>query len=296
MRIFVTGGTGFIGRWLVPLLAERGHKLLILTRYQPLVKDSNNIRYLRGDLRDIVRLKDMLKDFCPETMIHLAWEGLPDYSLEMCKRNLEHGLNMFSLAVKTGCSCILSTGSCWEYECRSGQLKENDTLNTTAIFSAVKNSLRFVGEAIAKENGIKFYWLRLFFVYGPGQRLGSLIPHIIEFAKNGLAPQIKSPHNRNDFVFVKDVARAIADILKVQPGNTIYNIGSGHPTAVEDIAQIAYGVLNKTFNRSSFPDQTYIVQNFWADISRISHDIGWRPEYDIESGIKATLENLKVGN
>ncbi|CAN2046967.1 NAD(P)-dependent oxidoreductase [Candidatus Magnetomoraceae bacterium gMMP-1] len=295
MRIFVTGGTGFIGRSLVPLLTKRGHDVLVLTRSRQQSEcESGRLTYTSGDLRDLAKLVSVVKEFKPEAIVHMAWEGLPDYSLNMSRQNLEYGIDVFSLAVKVGCSCILSTGSCWEYFARKGKIAEDDKLEAAKIFPAVKNALRFIGEAIASENGLRLYWLRLFYVYGPWQRRTSLIPHIVESVKEGRPPQIQSPRNRNDFVFVEDIARAIADVLEHQPKNSVYNVGSGYSTAVEDIIRITYKVMNKTFDESIFtkkqPDDT--IQNFWADISRIQNDIEWHPEYDIERGIIEIIKKL----
>ncbi|MHA2282086.1 MAG: NAD-dependent epimerase/dehydratase family protein [Promethearchaeota archaeon] len=298
MKIFVTGGSGFIGRHLVSLLATRGHEILVVTRSEKTVKENNfkMARYLRMDLRDSSILSAALKEFEPQTLVHLAWEGLPDYSEKMCRRNLDYGIDIFSRAAEVGCTCILSTGSCWEYAGRNGMFAEDDRVESTSMFPAVKNALRFVGEAIANKNIGRFYWLRLFFVFGPGQRIETLIPHIIQSVSKNIIPQIKTPLNRNDFIYVKDVARAIADVLEMQPKNSVYNVGSGYSTSIEDIVHTTYEVLGKPYPQESFVKKgAGAEQDFWADISRIKCDIGWQPEYDIESGIKETIKSLSGG-
>lgn len=292
MRIFVTGGTGFIGKALIRSLVKRGHRLLILTR-SPRKSEAQEASYIQGNLQSLQDIEPMVKNFRPEILLHLAWEGLPDYSLDTSRKNLEYSLNVFSLAVKAGCTCILSTGSCWEYAGRQGRLPEEGLLESGAIFPATKNAIRFIGEAIAQENGLRFYWLRLFFVYGLGQRQTSLIPHIIKSVRQNRLPQIQSPHNRHDFIFVEDAVRAIGDVLEQQPRNTVYNVGSGYATAVENIVEIVYDMMKKKIDKSNFlTQQCCITQNFWADISRIQRDVGWRPEYNIKSGIQTIINGL----
>lgn len=293
MKIFLTGGTGFIGKTLIGLFAEQGHDVLVLTRSSQFSKDcnSNRLSYCIGDLRDSFAVYSAMKDFGPEALVHLAWEGLPDYSLEMSRQNLECSINVFSAAARTGCSCILSTGTCWEYAGKKGMLAENDNLERTKIFPAAKNALRFIGEAIARENGLRFYWLRLFFVYGPGQRSTSLIPNIIDSIRAGKMPKIKKPRNRHDFVFVGDVAQAISGVIEQQPENSVYNVGSGSSTAVEECVRITYNTMNKTFDKSIFSGRQHMdAEDFWADISLIHRDIGWKPRYNIRSGIKAAIQ------
>lgn len=295
MRMFVTGGSGFIGKWLVPLLVERGHELLVLTRSAEKTEEirTDTAQYVESDLRDISRLRTAMKEFRVDALIHLGWEGLPDYSREKCMQNFEYSVDVFSLAAELGCSSILSTGSCWEYTSRKGQLSEESGLGASGFFPAVKNSLRFLGEAIAREKGARFYWLRLFFVYGPGQRSGSLITHIIESIENNRVPQIQAPDNRNDFIFVADAVRGIADVLERRPDPTVYNLGSGYSTSVEEIVRTSYELCRKPYDRNLLETTGRRGDHdFWADISRIGKDIGWQPKYDVTSGIRTTIENL----
>ncbi len=298
MRIFVTGGTGFVGSPLVRLLANHGHDVLILTRSQDGrgVFRTGGITYLQGDLSSLDSAGSAIMQFRPEAFVHLAWEGLPDYSLEMSRRNLDYSLEVFLLAAKTGCSCIVSTGSCWEYAGKNGMLSEHSDLESKSIFPAVKNGIRFIGEAMASSNGIRFFWLRLFFVYGPGQRRTSLIPSVIESIKNDRVPPIQNPHNKNDFVYVEDVATAIAGIVEEQPANTVYNVGSGSSRSVFEVIRTTCKVMGKDFDSDEYKHSPEGgKEDFWADVSQLTKDIGWKPAYDLESGIRTTVGSMTLG-
>lgn len=283
MRIFVTGGTGIIGRALLPLLRERGHDVLTLTRQQPA-----GAGYVHGNLEDAEVVGEALRRFAPDAAVHLAWESLPDYSLPQTLRNFELSLRFIRLAAEAGCQAIVSTGSCWEYASRSGQLGEDAPLNGTEPFHAAKNALRFLGQAIARTNGTNFYWLRLFFVYGPGQRPQSLVPHLISSLRQGQRPTLKAPHNRHDFVFVADVARAIAAVVEQRPAGTVYNVGSGRPTPVADVIASVERLLGD--REAILVPPGAPEQDFWADISRLQHDTDWQPAFDLESGLRETLQ------
>jgi nucleoside-diphosphate-sugar epimerase len=296
MKIFVTGGTGFVGAPVVRELAGRGHELLVLSVDLGSGKGPlpDCIRFVQGDLQNHKDVGHMIKGFGAEALVHLAWEGLPDYSEEMCERNLIYSMNLFHEAADAGCALLLSTGSCWEYLARSGMLSEDDQLGGVSIFPAVKNSLRLIGEAIALKRRASFYWLRLFFVYGPGQRRQSLIPNIIRSIKSNQSPVIQTPYARNDFIFVEDVARAVADVIDCRPSGAVYNVGSGTPTSVEEVIRAVYKQLDKPVDEEIFKERrSESGDNFWSNISRISVDTGWRPKYDIAAGIRATIENMK---
>ena len=85
MRIFLTGGNGFLGKQLLPLLAK--HEILMVGRRD--INDfQDNVSYIRGDLSDLSNLQCKIKKFCPNVCINLAWQGLPDYSFSTCLNNL----------------------------------------------------------------------------------------------------------------------------------------------------------------------------------------------------------------
>jgi len=296
MRIFVTGGTGFIGKYVVRLLARKGYSLLVLTRKPPSnwPQLTESVAYLQGNLQTPSTFAAAMVDFKPKILIHLAWEGLPDYSLKMCKKNFDYSIDIYSLAMEAGCSCVITAGSCWEYSERIGKLSEDSSLETFNLFSAVKNAIRFFGEAIAGNNNCLFYWLRIFFTYGPGQRSTSLVPHIIESIKHNRSLQINSPENKIDFIFVEDVAQAILKIIENEPQNSIYNVGTGNAICVKEVVKIIHEIMNKVFNEKMFINRNISnpIQDFRADITQIQKDIGWHHRYDIRSGIEKTINNF----
>lgn len=261
MRIFITGGTGFIGKHLVKKLRE----------------DKNNELFLLSkDLAYINDWKKEIEDFKPEACIHLAWDGLPDYSAEISIKNLKYGLDLMNLLTKLQCKKVLMVGSSWEL-----------LPQPFNAFSAAKNALYWLSEEIAKENNINFIWARLFYVYGPGQRESSLIPHLINCKKAGEKPEIKTPDAKNDFIYVEDIAEALAMIIKKCQKSAVYNIGSGYLTNVQDIIKIIFDDyrLEKSNDKNN---------GICADISRIKKEIGWEPKTNIKQGIQKTINYNKI--
>ncbi|MBD3313256.1 NAD-dependent epimerase/dehydratase family protein, partial [Candidatus Woesearchaeota archaeon] len=238
MRIFITGGTGFIGRYVLDRLNDHEILLLIHENENPSDLQKDNVKIIQGNLSDIDSWKESVTEFQPESCLHMAWEGIPDFSPEMCMKNLQYGLDIISMLAEIGCRKFVSTGSCWEYGKDQGQLKEDDAVKPKNAFSAAKNCLHWIGREIADEKGMTFIWTRLFYVYGPGQRPESLIPSIIESISNGKDPDIKTPGNKNDFVYVGDVADALGKIIEKADKSEVYNIGSGKSTSVKEIAEI----------------------------------------------------------
>ncbi len=89
----------------------------------------------------------------------------------------------------------------------------------------------------------------MFYVYGPNQRTGSIIPYIINNIKKNTVPEIKKPEISNDYVFIDDVTEAIFLIIKKNIKTGVYNLGSGKLTNNYDILQKIYkSVLFIDFN------------------------------------------------
>ena len=292
MRIFITGGSGFIGKYVIKELIKRNHVVGTLLSSSN-THDQKIIRVV-GDLLQPKTYKKAVEEFLPDTIMHLAWIGLPDYSVTMCNRNLKSAIDLFEIAIESGCKSILSVGSCWEYKKRVGLLNETAQLEINNVFSATKNMICLIGNELSKEHGVQFYWPRLFFVYGPGQRNSSLIPTIINSLKKAEIPPINNPSNRNDFIYVKDVANAIVDIVEKRSRQVIYNIGSGHSTQVSQLFSIVSEIMGeqlKNIKMTNIFDEQAKNQgeNSWADIKMIQDELAWSPKYSLLEGLKETI-------
>jgi nucleoside-diphosphate-sugar epimerase len=258
MKIFITGPTGFIGKYVVEKLRE----------------DKNNELFLLSkDLADIENWKTEVKNFKPDAAIHLAWEGLPDYGAKNSIKNLNYGLNLMNFLAEINCKTVIMAGTCWEV-----------LPQPVNAMSAAKTALHWLGEEIAKEKNMNFIWARFFYVYGPGQREDSLIPFLIRCKKNGDKPKIKTPEAKKDFIYVGDVAEALSKIIKKGKKRAIYDIGSGKLTGVQEIAKIIFPDFKiKKLKKDSAGSPL-------ADISKIKKEIGWEPETGIKEGIKKIIK------
>ncbi len=288
MRVFITGGTGFIGKFVVEELARRGHSLLILTRTNKPKNINGRIKTLKGNLGNILKWIHKVKKFRPNVVIHLAWDGIPDFGPERCIQNLTDSLRFYSIIGSLGIRRVITSGTCLEYGDKvTGRATESAHPQQLSLFPATKHAIRSIGTLIAKMAGYEFIWTRPFYVYGPGQRSASLIPSLISAMRKQKRPKLKNPSAQHDFVFVTDVAKALAHLVAVKHlSYDCYNIGSGKLTTIEHISNIIF----------NSPKQcSPIGGGMYADISRME-EIGWKPLTNIKDGIKQTItadENLR---
>ena len=286
MKIFITGASGFVGRNLIPVL--RGHDLLCLSHSQVVQHEGANIKVVMGDLDKPESYTGELDQFRPDCCIHLAWNGLPDYSVENSAKNLLSGISLVENLVKVGCKKVFIIGSCWEYGPALGAVSENDESNELAVFASFKTSLRIISDSICRESNTTLVWGRAFFVYGPGQRMNALIPTCYRDLKNCEEPRINNPLARNDFVHISDVVDSIRVLVESEDSSGIYNIGSGVSSAVWEVVNMVASELGLP---PPYKDMPITLDGNFADMARM-REHNWVPKMMLAQGISGTVKKL----
>jgi len=297
LRALITGASGFIGLPLSKKLSQLGWEVLALARSIP-PNNNNSISWLKADLSSPASYKNEITSFRPEVLIHLAWQDIPDFSLEKSLLNLNQSLEFLSFITEIeSCKKILVSGSCWEYDKSQGECKEIDVGMPKDYFTLAKHSLRLWIEMISQKKSISLGWFRLFYVYGPGQRPSSLIPSILNHLKDGRLPDIKAPHNANDYIFIDDVVDAFSVASNNPFESGIYNLGTGKSTTALEVCRYAEKLV---LNSSSFTSQIEVESksiisnvNFWAGITSSQDRLNWSPKIFLVDGIQETWNQLK---
>jgi nucleoside-diphosphate-sugar epimerase len=294
MRIILTGGTGFIGYPVLKNLIALNHEVLLLGRNFSLINNLK-IKKIRLDLSNFIDKKKEILDFKPDAVLHLAWQGIPDYSKQMSELNFNNSLNFLNFLIENSeCKKIIVPGSCWEYNDGSilGQCSEDIKINPQKPFSIYKKKL--FDELINKtyKHNVIFNWPRLFYVYGPYQKKTSLIPMLIDSYLNNKEPNIKSPYNKNDFIFIDDVVKILIFMLQSSLPSGVYNVGTGVATEVIELSNIIKNFFNSNNNlkkniKKKADEQTI---NFFADTNKLKKYFSNLEFEKINSGLYKTVK------
>jgi len=277
MRILVTGANGFIGYRLVISLKEQGHDVLCHTR------DIGDISSY--DALDAFKNVDHVFHMAAKTFVPASW----DHFYEYFQTNVVGTMTVLEYCRKNGCS--LTMMSSYVY----GQPKylpidENHPVEGMSPYHETKIICEELCGFYNRQFGVKITVLRPFNVYGKGQNADFLIPKIYRQAVDQNVKQIMVMNltPKRDYVYIDDVVSALIATLHFSKQYSIYNVGSGVSTSVEDVilAVLKATGIQKPYG-STNQKRAEEVSDCVADISAIRRDLGYFPKYSLMDGLKA---------
>jgi len=275
MKIAMTGASGFIGRHVLTEFLEQGVEIVAVTRGGAFPTELS--RVVRTVEIDISRPapNSFEKLGCPEILIHLAWDGLPNYkSLHHFETELPRQYHFLKIMVESGLSSLLVTGTCFEYGMQSGSLSEEILAKPNNPYGYAKNALRLQLEFLKSTNPFSFTWARLFYMYGQGQSSTSLFTKLKEAVVRGdKVFNMSGGEQLRDYLPVGEIARQIVGLAMLQRDIGIINICSGEPISVRKLVERWLHENNWKIglNLGYYPYPDYEPMEFWGDSSRIDN-------------------------
>ncbi|MCO5313849.1 MAG: NAD-dependent epimerase/dehydratase family protein [Microthrixaceae bacterium] len=306
--VLVTGGAGFIGMHLLPLLLERGYRVRVMDsmthranrdELEALVAEGN-VELFEQDVRYGGAVQRAVAG-C-DSVIHLAAVSInksiadPDESIDI---NMVGNHNVIASAANAGVRRLVFASSASVYgDPPSLPMAEDGPLNPLTPYCISK----LAGEHLCRfyENQQNLSWaaLRFFNVYGEGQKTSayytSVINHFVKRISNGEPPIIDGAGEQSmDFIHVKDIARAIVAALEADHVNQPVNVGTGVQTSVAKLAQVLIDAVGVDV-APEFNPRKVLVSRRAADITRARELLGWEPTITVEDGMTA-LARAAIG-
>ncbi len=274
MKVLVTGATGFIGNYVIEELLKYNHEIIATSRSREKVSDKSwrkKVTYIECDLdseQDFARLFDF-----PELVIHLSWDGLPNYSsLYHFEKNLSVSYSFLKNLIQSGIKNVVILGTCFEYGMQSGCLSEEMISEPVTAYGLAKDTLRKFLQELQKQYDFNYRWIRLFYVYGKNQNRNSLVSQIEAAIKNNDEVfNMSGGEQIRDYLPVEKAAEYIVKISLQNKKNGIINCCSNEPVSVRKFVEdyLDNRNYNMKLNLGHYPYADYEPLAFWGDNSKL---------------------------
>ena len=304
MKVLVTGGAGFIGSHLVDSLIERGDEVVVVDNLSTGFEENINpaAGFYQLNIGDD-ELAEVFKRERPDVVSHQAAQINLRRSVAEpvfdAQENILASLNVILNSFRFGVEKFVyaSSGGAVYGEAHYLPVDEEHPVNPISQYGISKHTVEHYLYLYAHQYGLKYVILRYPNVYGPRQNPSAEAGVIAIFARQMLRrerPTIFGQGDKTrDYTHVSDVVAA--NILAMERGhNTIYNIGTGIETSVEQIFDVLAQALGYEGSPIYAPAREGEVNRMCLDWSKAQRELGWRPKLSLKEGILKTLEYYKA--
>lgn len=268
MKILVTGANGYLGSGIVKELLDKGNEV-IATDFK-----SNNIDARANILEcDLFNVSDPFVYFSkPDVLLHLAWkDGFIHYSDTHINELPKH-YKFLNEMIESGIKKVSVMGSMHEIGFFEGSINENTPCNPVTPYGISKNALRLLTQELANKKGIKFQWLRGYYIVGNSEYGSSIFSKIVAAEKNNEKEfPFTMGQNQYDFIDYDDFCKQVASAVCQEEINGIINICSGKPEKLADRVErfIKENGYNIKLKYGAFPDRPYDSKAVWGESKKI---------------------------
>jgi dTDP-6-deoxy-L-talose 4-dehydrogenase (NAD+) len=271
MKVLVTGATGFIGYYVIHQLLNRNAEVIATSSSEEKARNKDwytKVKFVQYRIDDKGNDNLFSKFLNPDIIIHLAWEGLPNYKeLYHFEKNLMPQYFFIRQLINEGVSNITITGTCLEYGMKEGALDVSMPTDPQNPYALAKDTLRKFLQQLQQKNKFNLKWLRLFYMYGKGQSEKSLLSQLDKaIAEKATEFNMSGGEQLRDYLPVESIASEIVDTAMDTSKNGIYNCCSGQPVSVKSLVRQYLEDKKQTIklNLGYYPYNDYEPMAFWG--------------------------------
>ncbi|MCX7887211.1 MAG: UDP-glucose 4-epimerase GalE [Verrucomicrobiae bacterium] len=301
MRIFVTGGAGYIGSVCVEALLDARHEVIVYDNLSEGHRQAVDPRatFVEGDLSDRTFLFQTMERLRPEAVMHFAGSALVSESMinptKYFRNNVAHGVNLLEASIQAGVGKFIFSSSCAIFG-NPGKMPIAEDAPKQPINPYGESKLMFerILEWVCNIHKLTYVCLRYFNAAGASQRYGEhhwqethLIPNVLKVALRqkpcveiyGTDYPTKDGTCIRDFIHVLDLAQAHMLALNCEQSD-VFNLGSGTGFSVLEVIEAARKITGHEIPAVERPRRPGDPPKLIADSRKIRKVLGWQPRYD----------------
>jgi UDP-glucose 4-epimerase len=292
MKALVTGGSGFIGSHLVTHLLEEGHDVMILDAKAPF-KDEHR-KYWRLSLVDDYTSNAgfIFKEFKPDIVYHLAAQTSVERSVKDPMHdahvNIMGTLNVIRWCEKYKAKLVFASTAATYGEPRYLPIDEDHELDPASPYGVSKMAC----ESYIRQSGVNHTILRFGNVYGHGG-VGVITHFILDAVNHGQVWINGDGNQKRDFIYVKDLVRALIDCMDKGDGKTI-NLSSNTQTTIQALRGIISEVLQTEIAVSYHEKREGDIEDSQMTNSLALTELNWSPLYGLKDGIADMVDDMNI--
>lgn len=320
-NILVTGGAGFIGsNYVKYMLNTHNYNIVNLDaltyagNLENLMEVENNLKYtfIKGDIRNREVVEQLFEKHQIDTIVNFAAESHVDRSivepeiflttnilgtqclLDVAKKSWKvNPDDKYCREFKSGVKYFqVSTDEVYGALGKTGLFTETTPLSPNSPYSASKASADMIVRSYHETYGMPVNITRCSNNYGPYQFPEKLIPLMINNCKTDKQlPVYGDGMQIRDWLHVADHCSAIDTVLHNGKVGEVYNIGGNNEKANIEIVKLMISALGKSEDLIQYvQDRPGHDRRYAIDNTKITSELGWKPSYTFEQGIKETIE------
>ncbi len=300
MKIFLTGGAGYIGSVTAQLLLDEGHEVVIFDNLESGHRGAVDPRakFVEGDLRDREKIHESMRESRPDAVMHFAAYALVGPSMEdpllYFRNNVAGGIHLAEAMCSSGVKKIIFSSTCATYgEPDEIPMTEDLPQHPTNPYGESKLMLERILSWSEERCGIEPVFLRYFNAAGATEKYGEhhdpethLIPLVLSVALGQkqkvdvFGDDYDTPDGTciRDYIHIVDLAQA--HILAVTGNHAgAFNLGNGNGYSVKEVIDVAREVTGCDIPFDVAPRRPGDPPRLVASSEKAMHVLGWQPRY-----------------
>jgi len=305
LKVFVTGGAGFLGATLVSSLLKKNYQIIIFDNFSnsseekisPLL--TKGAKLVKGDITDSKSIENAIDD--SDIVIHLAASiNVEDSILNPEKThnvNVDGTINVFRACVANNVRKIIVASSAAVYgESKNLPVSENSSTNPISPYGKSKLNMEKYIQKFSQDNNLDCIILRFFNIYGKGQSdayAGVITKFMKNISENKPLVIFGDGSYTRDFIHIDDALEAIYKAIQKIEGKRgdCYNIATGRAVSIKELAGLTLSISGKKLEIKFEPPKKGDIPHSQANIDLAKKELDFHPKISLKAGLEKLLKS-----